>query len=184
MALTYSTSPTLGFTCPDFQLTSVDGQTVGLGSFSAAKLLVVMFICNHCPYVKAIEDRLITLGRDYGPNDVAFVAICSNDSADYPEDTPAKLLERRREKKYPFPYLVDETQDVAKQFGAVCTPDIYLFDKRRCLGYRGRLDDSWKNPAHVKKRELKAAIDQLLAGETPGSEQVPSMGCSIKWKND
>ncbi len=184
MALTYSPSPKIGSPCPDFSLPTVDQKFATPEDFSTAKALVVMFICNHCPYVKAIEDRLLELAREYQPKNVAFVAICSNDPSDHPEDEPAALFHRWKDKRYPFPYLIDESQETARSFGAVCTPDIYLFDGGQKLSYRGRFDDSWKNPALVKKRELKAAIDAVLAGQPPLDAQIPSMGCSIKWKND
>ena len=184
MALLYSPQPELGMPCPKFRLHSVDGEIFCLDDFSGAEVLVFFFICNHCPYVKAVEDRLIQLGRDqYAPKEVAFAAICSNDPTEYPEDAPPELLHRWRQKSYPFPYLMDDTQKVAKAFGAVCTPDIFVFDRDRKLRYRGRLDDSWNNADLVRKRELKIAIDTLLKHEMPSSEQIPTMGCSIKWKN-
>jgi peroxiredoxin len=181
MALTYSPSPDQTFQCPDFQLGSVDQKNFSREDFSAAQVLVVMFICNHCPYVKAVEDRLLDLSKELTPKGAAFVGICSNDPSDYPEDEPAQLFHRWRAKAYPFPYLIDASQKAAKSFGAVCTPDIFVFDKTRALRYRGRIDDSWRNPALVQKRELKAAIEALLAGKSVPADQVPSMGCSIKW---
>lgn len=181
MALTYTPAGTLGSTCPDFNLKSVDGKPVSRQDFNG-KPLVVMFICNHCPYVKAIEDRLLTLAREMMPKGAAFVAVCANDPADYPEDAPEELLKRWREKNYPFPYLLDESQEVAKAFAAVCTPDIYLFDSSHKLYYRGRLDDSWKNPRAVSKQELKLALESALQKLPAPSLQNPSMGCSIKWK--
>lgn len=184
MALTYTPAPQMGSPCPPFTLGSVDQKVMSLEDFSDSKVLVVMFICNHCPYVKAIEDRLIDLGHEYEMREVGFVAICSNDPTDYPEDEPAQLFHRWNEKKYPFPYLIDSSQDVAKAFGAVCTPDLYVFDGQRKLRYRGRLDDSWRNPDLVQKQELKEAIETLLAGKKVSPEQVPSMGCSIKWKEN
>lgn len=183
MALQYSPSPELGKSCPEFKLHSVDGEIFALDDFSGASVFVVFFICNHCPYVKAVEDRLIEIGKAYGAKEVAFAAICSNDPKDYPEDAPTELLKRWKQKSYPFPYLLDDTQKVARKFGAVCTPDIFVFDRDRKLRYRGRLDDSWKDVKRVEKRELKQAIDTLLRGELPPVEQVPTMGCSIKWKN-
>ena len=182
MALTYTPAGSLGSPCPDFKLPSVDGKTYALENFRNAKALVVMFICNHCPYVRAIEDRLIALAHEYSKKDVAFVAICSNDPTDYPEDAPAELRKRWQEKNYAMPYLIDESQSVAKAFGAVCTPDLYVFDSGLRLAYRGRLDDSWKDPLKVKSPELKSAIEQLLQDKPVNSLQNPSMGCSIKWK--
>lgn len=141
-----------------------------------------MFICNHCPYVQAIEDRLIDLQREFAAESVQLVGICSNDAVNYPDDSPANLKKRWQEKGYGFPYLVDEDQSVAKAYGAVCTPDLYVFDETRRLAYHGRLDDSWKEPDKVTRRDLADAIRTLLAGKPVQSEQIPSMGCSIKWK--
>jgi peroxiredoxin len=168
--------------CPDFRLPAVDGKTYARDDFRDAPVLVVMFICNHCPYVKAVEDRLIALAREYAPRQVQFVGICSNDSASYPEDAFDKLAERWRAKGYGFPYLHDDSQAVARAFGAVCTPDIFVFDRERRLAYRGRIDDNWKAPEMVTRRELAAALDALLAGRAPEGKQMPSLGCSIKWK--
>lgn len=181
MALTYTPPGELGSTCPDFQLNSADGKPFALKDFADKRALVVMFICNHCPYVQAVEDRLLSLARALP--DAGFVAICSNDPTDHPEDAPAELARRAREKNYPFPYLVDEAQDVARAFGAVCTPDLYLYDQNRKLVYRGRLDDSWRDPSRVTRQELKAAIEAVLAGQPVNEVQNPSMGCSIKWKS-
>ena len=167
---------------PDFSLPSVEGKVYSLKDFHHAKGLVVMFICNHCPYVQAIEDRYIALAKEYQPKGVAFVGICSNDPTDYPDDRPEKLKQRWQEKKYGFPYLIDESQEVAKAYGAVCTPDIYLFDNEQTLFYHGRIDDNWQNESEVKRRELAQAIELLLGGGKPPSEQQPTMGCSIKWK--
>jgi hypothetical protein len=133
--------------------------------------------------VKAVEDRLIELNRDYAPKGVQFVGICSNDAATYPDDAFDKLAERWHAKGYGFPYLHDESQDVARAFGAVCTPDIFVYDRDRQLAYRGRIDDSWKEPAKVTRRELAEALDALVAGRRPSAEQKPSLGCSIKWRD-
>jgi len=177
-----STAAVAGAPCPDFQLPAVDGKTYARDDFSQAPVLVVMFICNHCPYVKAVEDRFIALGREFGPRGVQLVGICANDAEGYPEDAFDKLAERWREKSYGFPYLHDEAQAVARAFGAVCTPDIFVYDRERRLAYRGRIDDSWKDPAKVTRRELAQALEALLAGQRPSSDQRPSLGCSIKWK--
>lgn len=182
MALTYTPNPELGRPCPDFTLPGVDGRTYSLRDFEGEKALLVMFICNHCPYVKAIEDRLIALGRHFLNSPVKIVAICSNDATVKTDDSFENLKKRAEEKGYPFPYLHDESQQVAKAFDAVCTPDFFLYDGSMKLAYRGRLDDSWKDPAAVKSEELKAAIEALVAGRAPSPEQKPSMGCSIKWK--
>jgi len=170
------------FQAPNFSLPSVDGKTYSLSSFNESRVLVVLFICNHCPYVQAIEDRLIALQREFKNQSVQLVGICSNDSTDYPDDSPANLLKRWRDKDYQFPYLIDETQQAAKAFAAVCTPDLYVFDQNRKLAYRGRLDDNWQFAEQVTRRDLAEAIKALLAGISPDSAQVPSMGCSIKWK--
>jgi peroxiredoxin len=182
MALTESRDLPLGTPCPDFRLPSVDGKSFARDDFPDRQVLVVMFICNHCPYVQAVEDRYVALAREYGPRGVQLVGICSNDPTDYPDDRPDKLLARWRAKGYGFPYLVDETQDVARAFGAVCTPDIYVFDRDRRLAYHGRIDDNWQNPAKVTRRELASALDALVAGKAAPPEQIASIGCSIKWK--
>jgi peroxiredoxin len=174
--------PRIGASCPDFRLPAVDGMTVARDDLSAAPILVVMFICNHCPYVKAVEDRLIALARAFEPRGVRFVAICSNDAESYPDDAFDKLRDRWREKGYGFPYLHDASQEVARAFGAVCTPDIFVYDRARRLAYRGRIDDSWKDPGQVTRRELGDALEALVAGKTPEGVQRPSMGCSIKWR--
>jgi peroxiredoxin len=168
--------------CPAFRLPAVDGRTYGLTDFDGSHVLVVMFICNHCPYVQAVEDRLIRLARELGPRGAAFVGICSNDAVTYPDDAFDKLAERWRRKDYGFPYLHDENQEVARAFGAVCTPDIFVYDRARALAYRGRVDDAWKDESKVTRRELAEAIEALLGGRRPSTEQRPSMGCSIKWK--
>jgi peroxiredoxin len=182
MALTESRDLPLGTPCPDFRLRSVDGRTVARDDFPGKPVLVVMFICNHCPYVQAVEDRIVALRREYEPRGVQLVGICSNDPTDYPDDRPEKLLERWRRMSYGFPYLIDETQDVARRFAAVCTPDIYVFDRERKLAYHGRIDDNWQHPSQVKRRELAEALDALLADRPAPREQVHSIGCSIKWR--
>ena len=172
----------LGTPCPDFRLPSVDQKTFARDDFREKRALVVLFICNHCPYVQAVEDRVIALAREYGPRGVAFVGICANDPTDYPDDRPERLHVRWRQKAYGFPYLVDESQDVARAFGAVCTPDIYVFGPERTLAYHGRIDDNWQQPDKVSRRELAEALDALLAGRAPAPEQHHSIGCSIKWR--
>ena len=178
--------PELGTPCPAFSLPAVDGRRYGRDDFAAQPVLCVMFICNHCPYVKAVEDRIIRLARAFGPKGVQFVAVCSNDAQSYPDDAFDRLRERWRAKEYGFPYLHDETQDVAHAFGAVCTPDIFVYDRApdgaRRLAYRGRIDDSWKDESKVTRRELGDALEALVAGNMPSATQRPSMGCSIKWR--
>jgi thiol-disulfide isomerase/thioredoxin len=182
LAATETPPPGLGTPCPPFDLPAVGGGSAARGDFEPAEVLVVMFICNHCPYVQAVEDRLIRLAREYGPRGVQLVGVCSNDAANYPDDAFDRLAERWRRKSYGFPYLHDESQAVARAFGAVCTPDIFVYDRQRQLAYRGRIDDSWKDETKVQRRELAAALDALLEGGRPSSEQRPSLGCSIKWK--
>lgn len=182
MALVYSPPPELGSPCPDFHLPTVDGGSVSRADLCESSVAAVMFICNHCPYVQAIEDRLIELGREFAGKSVRFLAISSNDPVAYPEDSFEKMKERSSLKGYPFPYAFDGSQSAARAFGAVCTPDFFVYDSEMRLAYRGRLDDSWKEPSKVTSRELKAAIDALIAGQRPAPEQKPSMGCSLKWK--
>ena len=181
MALTFTPQAKIGESCPEFDLLSVEGPRFVLADFKEKKALVVMFLCNHCPYVKAVEDRILSLARELGPNGVAFVAICANDPAENEEDSFENLQKRWKEKKYPFPYLLDTTQSVAKAFDAVCTPDFFVYDQNRKLAYRGRLDDNWKEAAKVTRRDLKSAIERVLNAQPPLEPQHPAMGCSIKW---
>lgn len=182
MTLLNSEKKQLGAPAADFSLKGVDGKTYSLTSFTDKKILVIMFICNHCPYVQAIEDRIIKLERDYASKSVQLVGICANDPTDYPDDSPENLKRRWQQKDYRFPYLVDESQDVARSFGAVCTPEIYVLDSGRKLAYHGQLDNNWKEPSGVTRHDLREAIDKLLAGQSPSPNQTPSMGCSIKWR--
>jgi peroxiredoxin len=183
MALTPSTMLELGTVAPDFSLPDTSGKIVSLSDCKGADALLVLFICNHCPYVKHIRGGIAQLARDYGARGVAVVAISSNDAAKYPDDSPAKMREEAKQAGYNFPYLYDETQAVAKAYRAACTPDIYLFDKDRRLVYRGQFDDSRPgNGKPVTGRELRAALDSVLAGKPISDNQVPSVGCNIKWK--
>lgn len=170
-----------GMDVPDFKLLGVDQKIYQKKDFLNQQPIVVMFICNHCPYVKAIEDRLITLGHDLKKINVNLVAISSNDEVNYPDDSFENMQKRSSEKKYPFIYLHDKTQEVAKTFGAVCTPDYFVYDKTAKLAYRGRLDDSWKDPNLVTTRELYNAVLELTENKKISKPQTPSMGCSIKW---
>jgi peroxiredoxin len=183
MALIQSEPISLGADAPDFSLPGVDGATYSLDSFADADVLTVMFICNHCPYVQAVEDRLVALGNELQPKGAAFVAIMPNDVNRYPADHPDRMRERAEAKGYPFPYLYDESQSAARAYGAVCTPDIFVFDNDRKLAYRGRIDDNWRDPSRVSRHELRDAIEALLAGRRPEPDQIPSMGCSIKWRD-
>lgn len=182
MVLLHSEKIAIGTPAPDFSLKGVEGKSYSLSAFRQAKAVVIMFICSHCPYVRAIEDRMIALAHDYQPKGVQFIGICSNDPTDYPEDSSANLKKRWEQKNYGFPYLVDETQEIAKSYGAVCTPDIFVFDAQRRLAYHGQLDNNWKDPSLVTRQDLREALDALLQGKKPDSQQAPSMGCSIKWK--
>ena len=180
MALTESTMVPLGSPCPAFRLPGVDGRDWGREDFRAPLLLVVV-MCNHCPYVQAVDDRVNALAKAFaGRCDV--VGINPNDAAAYPDDSFESMRARAAAKGFAFPYLRDEGQSVARAFGAVCTPDFFLYDRGRELRYRGRLDDNWKDPSAVKHEELRAAIEALLAGGEADPIQRPSMGCSIKWR--
>lgn len=183
MALEADALP-LGSPCPDFSLPATTGSTVRRDDFADVPVLGVFFTCNHCPYAKAVEDRLVTLEKEYRDRGFRFVAISPNDAVAYPEDSFENMRDRAQLKGYGFPYLYDEAQSVARAFGAVCTPDLFVYDKDRRLAYHGRLDDSPRDPARVKNHELVLAIDALLAGERPSARQFPSVGCSIKWKKD
>lgn len=199
MALTNSQQIPIGEKAQDFALHGIDERAYTLESFDDKKILVIVFMCNHCPYVQACWDRLIALQNEFGPRGVQFVGINSNDEAQYPDDSFAMMKEFAKQKGHNFPYLRDETQQVARAYGAVCTPDIFVYDEVRHLAYHGRIDDNWSDvksdsdprrrvgaseqePAKVKKRELAEALDALLQGKKPSREQKPSMGCSIKWK--
>jgi peroxiredoxin len=168
--------------CPDFLLPSVDGKSYGLSDFLSSEALLVAFICNHCPYVRAIESRLIELRKIYDEDDLAMVGICANDALQYPDDAREVLLDRWRKMNYGFPYLIDSEQTIAKAFGAVCTPDLFLYDRRRRLFYHGQLDDNWQDESKVSHHDLRAAIDAILADQPPPDHQKASLGCSIKWK--
>jgi peroxiredoxin len=183
MAQTPSTMIKLGSATPDFSLPDTSGKLVSLRDFAHAPALLVMFICNHCPFVKHIRQELARLGSDYQKRGVAIVAINSNDVAKFPDDSPEKMRDEVTNAGYAFPYLYDESQKVAKGFQAACTPDFFLYDKQRTLVYRGQLDDSRPNSGiPVTGRDLRAALDALLADESVMVEQKPSIGCNIKWK--
>ena len=183
MALTASTMLSLGTAAPDFCLPDTEGAKVALSDFDGNRVLLVMFICNHCPYVKHVRHELARLGRDYASRGVGMVAINANDAAAYPEDSPEKMRAEKASAGYPFPYLYDETQEVAKAYGAACTPDFFVFDGDRRLAYRGQLDDARPgNGEPVTGHDLRVALDALLAGQPVAETQRPSMGCNIKWK--
>jgi peroxiredoxin len=173
----------LGTPAPDFSLPATDGSTVSLSTFADADALLVMFICNHCPYVVHVREELARLATDYQPKGVGVVAISSNDVAGYPDDGPDKMAEMAREFGFSFPYLYDATQEVAHAYRAACTPDFFLYDKQRKLFYRGQLDRSRPgNDTPVTGEDLRAALDAVLVGGAPPAEQIPSAGCNIKWK--
>jgi peroxiredoxin len=182
MPVMHSNGMPIGTSAPAFSLPGVDGETRSLDSFSDAELLVVVFTCNHCPYAIACEDRLIAIQDDYRDQGVQLVAINPNDDEKYPDDSFDKMTERAAAKGFNFPYLRDESQEVARAYDAACTPDVFVFDRERKLLYNGRVDDNWKEPAQVTRRELRAVLDAALQGKTVDFEHVPSMGCSIKWK--
>ena len=183
MAETPSTMAPLGTMAPDFRLPDTTGKLVSLADFKDAPALLVMFICNHCPFVKHIRRGLAQFARDYQARGLAIVAINSNDVRTYPEDSPAKMAEEIRDAGYAFPYLYDETQAAAKAHGAACTPDFFLFDRERRWAYRGQFYDSRpSNNRLVTGADLRAAADAVLAGRPIPADQKPSIGCNIKWK--
>jgi thiol-disulfide isomerase/thioredoxin len=172
----------LGTQVPAFSLPDTSGKPVSDKDYAGSPLLV-MFICNHCPFVIHVRDQLVALGRDYLPKGLGIIAINSNDVVAHPDDSPDKMKIEKEKVGYTFPYLFDETQTIAKAFKAACTPDIYLFDKAHRLVYRGQLDDSRpSNQIPVTGKDLRGAIDALLTGQRVPSEQKPSLGCNIKWK--
>jgi peroxiredoxin len=184
MARTLSTMLPLGTAAPDFALPDVvTGETISLATFKGAKALLVMFICQHCPFVKHVQDELAQLGKDYVPQGVSIVAISANDAERYPQDSPAHLKEMAQSLPLNYPVCYDETQAVAQIYQAACTPDFFLFDSEFRLVYRGQLDGSRPgNDVPVTGADLRAAMDALLQAQPINSEQQPSIGCNIKWK--
>ena len=183
MALTPSTMLPLGTAAPDFKLPDTNGKTVSLADFKGQAALAVIFMCNHCPYVVHIRGGLAQLAYDYAPRAVGIVGISSNDVKNYPADSPARMKDEVKNAGYIFPYLYDETQAVAKAYRAACTPDIFLFDRGRRLVYRGQFDASRPgNGIPVTGKDLRAALDAVIAGKPTTQFQVPSIGCNIKWK--
>lgn len=184
MALTPSTMLPLDTPAPDFRLPdTVSGQLLDLAQLRGPRASLIMFICNHCPYVKHVQGELVRLAADYQARGVGFVAISSNDAQAYPEDAPARMQQVAREQGYPFPYLYDESQDVARAYAAACTPDFYLFDAQLKCVYRGRLDDSTPgNGRPLTGADLRAALDAVLGGRPVNPEQQPSLGCNIKFR--
>jgi peroxiredoxin len=182
MALMHSKGMAVGIPAPAFSLPGVDGATWSLDSFADAQLLLVVFTCNHCPYAIASEDRLIEIQNDYADKGLRMVAISPNDADKYPADSFDEMKKRAADKAFPFPYLYDESQQVTRSYDAVCTPDLFLFDRDRKLVYNGRIDDNWQEPEQVTRRDLRAVLDAAVTDGTVDFEHVPSMGCSIKWK--
>ncbi|MFZ0827269.1 MAG: thioredoxin family protein [Verrucomicrobiia bacterium] len=183
MSLTPSTMLPLGTAAPDFHLPDTSGKTVSLTDFKGQPALLVVFMCNHCPYVKHIRAGLSQLARDYLPRGAAIVGINANDVANYPEDSPARMQEEAKAAGYLFPYLFDESQAVAKAYRAACTPDFFVFDRGRRLVYRGQFDASRPgNGIPVTGNDVRAALDAVIAGKPTSEFQVPSIGCNIKWK--
>jgi peroxiredoxin len=184
MVRTVSTMLELGVQAPDFQLPEpATGRTVSLEDFKEAPALLVIFMCNHCPYVKHIRGALADFAREYQPKGLAIIGINANDVQNYPDDSPEKMVEEVKSQDYTFPYLYDETQAVAKAYKAACTPDFFLFNKDQKLVYRGQFDDSRPgNNLPVTGKDLRSAVEAVLNGQAISSEQRPSMGCNIKWK--
>jgi len=184
MALTESNMMELGTKAPDFTLPdTVSGKSISFNDIKSEQATVVMFICNHCPYVIHVNPEIVRLAKDYQVKNVGFVAISSNDVNNYPQDGPKAMKELAAEQGYTFPYLYDESQEVAKAYDAACTPDFYVFDSEDKLVYRGRLDGSRPgNSIPLTGEDLRAALDAVLAGESVSEKQYPSAGCNIKWK--
>jgi peroxiredoxin len=173
----------LGTAAPDFRLKDTNGREVGLEDFSGKPALLVVFMCNHCPYVKHIADPLSAFATEYQARGLAVAGISSNDAENYPDDGPEKMAEEASRRGYTFPYLYDADQVVAKAYQAACTPDFFLFDRERKLVYRGQFDDSRPgNDVPVTGSDMRQAVDRVLAGATPIEDQKPSVGCNIKWK--
>ena len=184
MAATPSSMVPIGFKAPEFKLLdTVSNTQKSLNELKSDMATVIMFICNHCPFVKHVNDQLVKLAMDYQPKGISFIAISSNDADNYPEDSPEKMKEYAASLNYPFPYLYDKTQDVAKSYDAACTPDFYIFDKDKKCVYRGQLDDSRPgNGKPVTGLDIRNALDNILSGREVSKNQLPSIGCNIKWK--
>lgn len=171
----------IGDPAPDFDLPGIDGRRRSLKS-TPASAVAVIFSCNHCPYVKAYEDRMIGIQQKFAQKEFQILAINSNDAANYPEDSFERMAERAKDKKFNFPYLYDETQEIARAYGAARTPHVYLLDQGRVVRYIGAIDDSWEYPERVKKPYLNLAIEALLAGKLPSPQETFPVGCTIKWR--
>lgn len=184
MAMTPSNMLSLGTQAPNFNLfDTVSGNTLSLNNIKGDKATVVMFICNHCPFVIHVNPALVSIANAYAEKGISFIAISSNDAINYPQDSPEKMSLHAKKENYPFPYLYDETQDIAKAYDAACTPDFYVFDAELKLSYRGQLDDSRPgNGIPVTGKDLKYTLDCLIDNKTNNEIQKPSIGCNIKWK--
>lgn len=184
MSATQSMMTPLGAKAPDFNLyDTISGKSIGLKDITSDKATVVMFICNHCPYVILINEALVKLANEYINRGVSFVAISSNNVINYPEDGPEEMKKTALKLAYPFPYLYDETQEVAKLYNAQCTPDLFVYDKQLKLTYRGQFDSARPNNGiQPNGRDLRNALDNMLAGKPVPDKQIPSIGCNIKWK--
>lgn len=182
MVLLESLKLPMGNPIINFSLPATDGKTYGLSDFSDKKVLVLIFMCNHCPYVHAVIDRLIAIQSDYADKGVQLIGINANDSDNYPEDSFDAMKEWYKEKGMNFVYLHDESQSVAKAYKAQCTPDIYVYDQNRQLVYHGRIDDNWQDESSVTKQELREALNAILNNTPISEKQLPTIGCSIKWK--
>ena len=184
MAVTPSTMISLGTKAPDFTLPdTVSGKNLSLQDLISNKATLIMFICNHCPFVKHVNEALVKLANEYISKGISFIAISSNDVVNFPEDSPEKMRQTAKELGYTFPYLYDESQEVARAYDAACTPDFFIYDKDLKLVYRGQLDDSRpSNGLLVTGKDIRNAFDLLLAGKNIPAEQMPSIGCNIKWK--
>lgn len=184
MARTETLQIPLGYKAPDFTLPdTVSGQQLSLQNLKGEVATVVMFICNHCPYVIHVNAQLVSIANDYSSKGISFIAISSNDIENYPQDAPDLMAINALENNYPFPYLYDETQEVAKAYHAACTPDFSIFDKDLLCVYRGQLDDSRPKIDSISDgKDIRAALDNILDGIPVAEKQIPSMGCNIKWK--
>ena len=174
----------IGESAPDFHLPGVDGKDYSLANFADAKILIAVFSCNHCPYVVGSEDRMLQLHVDYGPRGVAMIAINSNETENHPTDSFEHMVERARDKGFSFPYVRDESQEVALAYGALRTPHYFVFDEKRTLRYTGRMDDDPRQQGQETTRELRDALDALLNGEGPAAPVTNPIGCNVKWKGE
>ena len=171
----------IGAKLPDFNLPGTDSKNYSVSSFKDSKVLVIMFTCNHCPYVRAYEQRLIDLQKDFKGKGASFIAINSNDEINYPEDNFENMVKRTKERSYNFPYLRDKSQEAAKTFGASYTPEVFVFDEKRILQYHGRIDDNWQEPEKVTKHNLKEAIEAILSNKPIDRTNTQAIGCTVKW---